>query len=164
MAGLWLPVSSTLTGLPSVITWRTHSGAWCAPYSENTPPRLQPTRLTLRPLWWCRWRIFCSSAAACRRWKPTLRPKPQLCTSCPGRAGPAQRRQRGFVGHEAGQQQHRVAVAARRLHQQRPAVGSSAISSKARHSSSECRVCGGPWCGWRCVIASIVRAATPIAQ
>jgi len=26
-----LPSGSTLTGLPSVRTWRTHSGAWCAP-------------------------------------------------------------------------------------------------------------------------------------
>jgi len=48
--GTAVPEASTLTGLPSVTTLRTHSLAWCAPYSANTPPRLQPTRLTLRPL------------------------------------------------------------------------------------------------------------------
>ena len=51
--GDWLPPASRLTGLPSVITERTHSVASCAPYIANMPPRLQPTRLTLRPLLWC---------------------------------------------------------------------------------------------------------------
>lgn len=50
----WLPARSIDTGLPSVITVRTHSGASWAPCSANMPPRLQPTRLTLRPLLWCR--------------------------------------------------------------------------------------------------------------
>jgi len=49
-----LPSGSTLIGLPSVTTQRTHSGAWWAPYIANTPPRLHPTRLTLRPVLWCR--------------------------------------------------------------------------------------------------------------
>jgi len=48
--GDWLPPASRLTGLPSVITERTHSVATCAPYIAYMPPRLQPTRLTLRPL------------------------------------------------------------------------------------------------------------------
>jgi hypothetical protein len=52
--GDMLPSTSTEIGLPSVMTLRTHSGTWCAPYSANTPPRLQPSRLTLRPDLWCR--------------------------------------------------------------------------------------------------------------
>ena len=52
--GDWLPVdASMLTGLPSVITLRTHSSALCALY-RKTPPKLHPTRLTLRPVMWCR--------------------------------------------------------------------------------------------------------------
>ena len=53
--GDWLPEwASTLTGLPSVMTERTHSSVLWALYIEKTPPRLQPTRLTLRPVMWCR--------------------------------------------------------------------------------------------------------------
>jgi hypothetical protein len=48
--GDWLPAGSNVTGLPSVITERMHSGASWAPYMANMPPRLQPTRLTVRPL------------------------------------------------------------------------------------------------------------------
>ena len=49
-AGDLLPPGSKLTGLPSVMTERTHSVASCAPYMANMPPRLQPRRLTVRPL------------------------------------------------------------------------------------------------------------------
>ena len=48
---------------------------------NETITALHDGKLSLRPVLWCTWRIFCSSAVACRAWKPTLRPSPQVSTA-----------------------------------------------------------------------------------
>jgi hypothetical protein len=95
------------------MTWRTHSGAWCAPYSANTPPRLQPTRLTLAA-----GAVVQVADLLLQRLRMAAL-EADVAAQAPGLhvvAAPAQeqlqRRQRALVAHEARQQQHRVAVAA----------------------------------------------------
>ena len=54
---------------------------------------------------------LCSSAWACRAGSRRCGRNPRCGRRNPGCPERIQREQRGFVGHEAGQQQHRVAVA-----------------------------------------------------
>jgi len=52
-------------------------------HALEQPHPTQPHRAVVRTVRLAlgRWRIFCSSALACRARKPTLRPRPQVCTA-----------------------------------------------------------------------------------
>ena len=107
-------------GLPSVITQRTWSGARRAISRAKTPPRLQPTRLTLRPESPEQGRepvlhllLGAGARAVVGAELPAVR--------VPALVGEeaSQRPRRRVVRRQTRQHEHRVAVAARRHAQQR---------------------------------------------
>ena len=50
VAGASISTGLSCMGLPNATAERTHSGARCARSKAKTPPRLQPTSDTVRPL------------------------------------------------------------------------------------------------------------------
>ena len=119
----WLPIGASLrNGLPSVTICRTHSG-WFRPSPRaNIPPRLHPTRLTGVPAESARRRRRCSHPLE------DLGGRTDVASQAPptgfvaeGAEVGAQDEGRTVVGQEAGEDQHRVAIAARGPAEQRDA-------------------------------------------